>query len=269
MEPFSSHELGSGFDLDSALAWGLLPIVYADLPEAPAILDAYLETYLREEIRAESAVQRLQPFARFLSIAGQLSGQILNVQNVAREAAVPRTTVAGYFEILAQTLLTHALPAYRPGVKVREAAHPKFFWVDSGIARAAAGLAFDPIDRTWLGQSLETLIYHELRTYNQVAQRHRTIAYYRTASGAEIDFVVETRKRLADRPAQVVCIEVKLAGHWNRKWERPMRDMRKIAGIEVARMIAVYTGPDPLHFDGLDVLPVEVFLGQLHAGQVF
>lgn len=269
MEPFTSLELGSVFDLDSALAWGLLPIVYADLSEAPATLDAYLETYLREEIRAESAVQRLQPFARFLSIAGQLSGQILNVQNVAREAAVPRATVAGYFDILAQTLLTHPLPAYRPGVKVREATHPKFFWVDSGIARAATGLAFDPVDRTWLGQSLETLIYHELRTYNQVAGRHRRIAYYRTAAGVEIDFVVETRKRLSERPAQIVCIEVKMAEQWNRKWERPLRDIKKTPGIEVSRTIAVYTGPDPLHFDGLDVLPVELFLEQLHAGEVF
>ena len=269
MEPFSSHELGAAFDLRSALEWGLLPIINADLPEAPATLDAYLDTYLREEIRAESAVQRLQPFARFLAITGQLSGQVLNVQNVAREAAVPRATVAGYFDILAQTLLAHLLPAYRPGVKVREGAHPKFFWVDSGVARAAAGLAFDPIDRTWLGQSLETLIYHELRTYNQVKRRHRQIAYYRTAAGAEIDFVVETRMRRSNRPPQVVCIEVKMASQWNRKWERAIRDLNDTPGIEVSRMIAVYTGTDTWHYDGLDVLPVQEFLEKLHAGEVF
>ena len=172
MEPFTSAELGSAFDLDSALEWGLLPVVHSDLSEASDILDAYLETYLREEIHAQGAVQRLPPFARFLAIAGQLSGQVLNVQNVAREAAVARTTVIGYFDILTETLLAHSLPAYRPGLKVREAAHPKFFWVDSGIARAAAGMAYDPVDRTWLGQSLETLIFHELRTYNMVTKLH-------------------------------------------------------------------------------------------------
>ena len=57
--------------------------------------------------------------------------------------------------------MAHFLPAYRPGLRVREAAHPKLFWVDAGIARAVAGLLRDPLDRIWKGTSLETLIYHD------------------------------------------------------------------------------------------------------------
>ncbi len=65
------------------------------------------------------------------------------------------------------SLLGHFLPAYRPGAKVREQSHPKFYWFDSGVARAAAGLLFDPADRVWKGSSLETLILHELKVCNQ------------------------------------------------------------------------------------------------------
>lgn len=267
LEAFCSSELGSLFDLDSALAWGLLPAVQLDRDHARDLLNAYVHTYLKEEIREEGLVRNLPPFLRFLEVAGLLNGQIINRQNIAREAAVPRSSVDFYFSILEDTLLAHFLPAYRPQVKVREQAHPKFYWFDPGVARAAAGLLFDPADRLWLGTALETLIYHELRVYNHTHDRHRPIAFYRTASGAEIDFVIETRKRTASAPAHLVCLEVKMAEHWDRRWERPMRSLKE--GMRVDRMIGVYTGARAYHYGDLEVLPVEGFLKSLYRGEVF
>jgi predicted AAA+ superfamily ATPase len=172
-----------------------------------------------------------------LNIAGQLNGQIVNGQNIAREASVPRSSVDGYFSIHEDTLVGHRLPAYRPRLKVREQAHPKFYWFDTGVARAAAGLAFDPVDRVWLGTALETLIYHELRVYNHTQNKQRPMAFYRTASGVEIDFIIETRKGISPSPPHIVCLEVKLAERWNRQWDRPMRDLATMHGIHVDRMI--------------------------------
>ena len=131
------------------------------------------------------------------------------------------------------------------------------------------GLLRDPLDRAWKGASLETLIYHELRVYNAVSGKHRPLAYYRTAAGAEIDFVIEIRRRQSNRPASVAFLEAKLSTRWERQWERAMRDLQTLPGIRVDRMIGVYTGERSYHFDGLDVWPVEVFLDNLHQGKVF
>ena len=269
MEPFCSVELGNRFDREYSLEYGMLPIVQVERSNAADVLSAYVGTYLTEEIRAEGAIRSFPPFARFLAVAGQLNAQILNAQNVARDAAIPRSSVDGYFAVLTDTLLAHFLPAYRPRLKVREGAHPKFFWVDAGIARVAAGLLRDSLDRAWKGASLESLIYHELRVHNSVAGKHRHLAYYRTAAGVEIDFLIETRKQQSDRPAHVVCVEVKLSPRWDRRWERAMRDLQKLGGIIADKMIGVYTGERSYHFDGLDVWPVEVFLRNLHQGNVF
>ncbi len=269
MEPFCSAELKGSFRLDHSLNWGMLPIVQTDFPNAPDILSAYVDTYLKEEIRAEGLIRRFPPFARFLSIAGQMNGQMLNMKNIARDAAVPRTSVDGYFSVLVDTLMAHFLPPYRPGLKVREAAHPKFFWVDAGIARAAAGLLRDPVDRIWKGMSLETLLFHELRVYNAAHGKHRPLTFYRTPAGSEIDFVIETQKQRPGRRAHVVCVEAKLSPRWDRKWERAMRDLSESGGIEVDKMIGVYTGERVYRFDKLDVWPVEEFLRNLHRGNVF
>ncbi|HRZ39347.1 MAG TPA: AAA family ATPase, partial [Candidatus Paceibacterota bacterium] len=171
LEGFTAAELGDRFNLRAALEWGTLPFVALAASDAPDILAAYVNTYLKEEIREEGLVRQVPPFVRFLGVAGQFNGQAVNGHNIAREAAVPRTTVDAYFAILTDTLLGHFLPAWRPGAKVREAAHPKFYWFDPGVARAAAGWLRDPVDRLWLGTALETLVFHGLRVHNEISRQ--------------------------------------------------------------------------------------------------
>jgi predicted AAA+ superfamily ATPase len=269
MESFSFAEVGTDFDISSCLEWGLLPFVHNNRKNAADILNAYVNTYIKEEIREEGVIRNLAPFLRFLGIAGLLNGQVINSQNIARDAAVARSNIDNYFSILNETLLGHWLPAYRPRLKVREQAHPKFYWFDPGVARGAAGLLYDAVERPWKGMAMETLIFHELRVFNETNQRGRNICYYRTQAGSEIDFIVETRKRQLDTLPQVVCIEVKLSDKWDRKWENAIRSLKAVDGIEVDRMIGIYTGSRSYHFDGFDVLPVREFLAQLHAGKMF
>ena len=269
MEGFSAAELGATFDLEFSMNWGLLPFIQLERSNATDILEAYVSTYLKEEIREEGLVRNVPPFLRFLNVAGQLNGQPVHGQNIAREAALPRSTVDTYFSILIDTLLGHFLPAWRPGLKVREAAHPKFYWFDPGVARAAAGLVREPADRLWQGTALETLIFHELRVYNEISRKKRSLAYYRTAFGVEIDFVIESRKRHSGAPAHLVAIEVKRAEKWNRSWESGLRDLASQTGVKVNRLIAVYTGTHAYHFEGLDVLPVSEFLQSLYQGKIF
>jgi len=269
LEGFSSKELGDSFDPELSLEWGFLPLVQFDQKNAQDILNSYVNTYIKEEIKEEGIVRNLPPFLRFLSIAGLLNGQLINGQNIAREAAIARSSVDIYFSILEDTLLGHFLPAYRPNVKVREQTHPKFYWFDPGVARAAAGLLYDPVDRVWKGTALETMIYHELRVYNHTQYRNRNIAFYRAGSGVEVDFVIETRKQQPSSYAHIVCIEVKMAEKWDGRWEQPMRSLSSRGGIHVDRMIGVYTGKRSYRFDDVDILPVTEFLKQLHGGEVF
>lgn len=269
MEGFSARELGGNFNLEFALNWGMLPFVQRDPDHAADILSAYLNTYLREEVREEGLVRRVPPFARFLAIAGQVNGQVINVRNIARESASARSTVETYFSILVDTLLGHFLPAWRPGLKVREAAHPKFYWFDPGVARAAAGWLRDPVDRVWQGMTLETLVFHELRVYNESSRKLRPISYYRTPAGVEVDFIIETSCRAASRPPRIVAIEVKRAEKWNRDWEKPLRSLAAIPGLRVEKSIAVYSGSRTYRFESIDVMPTGAFFEALHRGEIF
>ena len=129
---------GQQFDLGDALQYGLLPIVW-DSSEKSETLSAYAQLYLKVEIQAEALVRNIAGFARFLPIAALFHGQVINVSNIAREAGVARTTVAGYLDILAETLLCFRLPAYEAKIRVRERKLPKWYWCDPGLVRAMKG----------------------------------------------------------------------------------------------------------------------------------
>lgn len=60
--------------------------------------------YLKEEIVSEQIVRRLDPFRRFLEIAAQGNGEILNYTNIAKDVGVDTKTVQSYYQILSLCL---------------------------------------------------------------------------------------------------------------------------------------------------------------------
>ena len=133
--PLTAAELRYDVEPDRVLRFGLLPQVQSDPKYAVDTLDAYVSNYLREEIQQEALVRRLDSFARFLQVAALMNGQIVNVSGIARDAAVARPTVQGYFDTLIDTLIGFWLPAWQPRAKVKEVAHPKFYLFDCGVVR--------------------------------------------------------------------------------------------------------------------------------------
>ena len=90
MHPFLPMELQQTFTLEEVLQWGSIPLVW-DSADKRETLKAYVQMYLKEEIKAEGLVRNLPGFARFLPIAATLHGQLLSVASAAREAEVGRT----------------------------------------------------------------------------------------------------------------------------------------------------------------------------------
>lgn len=267
MYPLTSAEWIGRFDLTKALQWGGLPRAVA--PGDPVdFLEAYFSTYIKEEIKEEGLVRNVEPFLRFLEIAGNLNGQVLNVENVARESGVKRVTLDNWFSILEDTLVAFRLPAWRPGFKVREQTHPKLYWFDCGVARAAAGLLYQPVEKTWLGWALESWILHELRAWSECRRRGLRFYYYALPSDRDVDVIVELKKATVRSPAEIIGLEVKLSEKWKREWEGPLRDLAKEKKLKMRNMVGIYCGKERLTFDDFTVYPVNQFLESLHRGEI-
>ncbi|MEL6761678.1 MAG: DUF4143 domain-containing protein, partial [Myxococcota bacterium] len=252
--PFTCRELGGAFDLERALRFGTLPSAWLDPDYAIDILEAYVGTYLSQEIQREALVEDIGGFHRFLRVAAILNGETLNVSGVARDAGVARTTVGRYFDTLVDTLVAFRLEAWQPRAKVRETHAAKFYFFDPGLVRALLDRLRDPLHDEERGKLLETYLLHELRASLNYDQSGGQLHYWRSGAGLEVDFVW----RRADL---ALGIEVKGATRWRPEDGRGLRSLLREGAL--ARAIGIYRGEQTLKVGDIDVLPVGVFLDRL------
>ena len=107
--PFVSAEIPD-FDLEKAVCYGMVPTHY--LSKNPTRqLEAYVQVYLKEEIKEEALVRNLNAFHRFLEVAALTDGEMVNYNNIASDCGVSATTVSSYFDILEDTLV-HRCPLF-------------------------------------------------------------------------------------------------------------------------------------------------------------
>ncbi len=269
MFPFVYQEYKDHWSIDEAVEWGSLPLVVSDPQHKQQTLSSYVETYIKEEILAEALVRNLDPFARFLQAAGLYNGQILNVENLARDSAVKRNTVERYLQILDDTLLSARVPAVKLGIRTKESVHPKFFLFDVGLARAASGLTMDAVDSVWQGFAFESLIFHELRSYNSYSQKARPIFHYAISGGFDIDFMIQCKPKTLSSPAEMIALEVKSGRQFKSDWLTSLKIVAREASKSIKKTMLVYRGKDRLTVEGIEIWPVESFLLELFAGNIF
>ena len=193
--PLSFLELGEQFDLDMVLQWGSLPEIFRfdEEKERAQFLQAYANTYLKEEIWDEQFVRNLDPFRKFLEVAAQCNGKILNYSNIARDVGVEDKTVASFFSLLEDTLIGFFLEPFHNSFRKRLSEKPKFYFFDLGAVRALSRRLTIPLaEKTYAyGDAFEHFIILEIVRLASYFEPDYRFSYLRTPSDVEVDLVVE------------------------------------------------------------------------------
>lgn len=205
--PFSFLELHNEFNLENALTWGMLPKIFSlsNTDDKEKFLQTYAQIYLKEEVWGEQLIRKLDPFRRFLEVAAQSNGKIVNYSHIARDVGVDDKSVKNYFSILEDTLLGYRLEPFHHSFRKRLKLAPKFYFIDVGIARALARiLTLKPVKSTsYYGDLFEQFIVVECVKLASYFKAEYRFSYLMTEAGVEIDLVVE-------RPGEkLLFIEIK------------------------------------------------------------
>ena len=253
MHPLSASELRDDFDLEHSLRYGQLPAVYVE-KDPKKYLQAYVGTYLEEEIRQEGLARHLSSFARFLEAASFSQGSVLNVSAVARECGVQRKTVEGYFSVLESLMIAHRIPAFTKRAKRRLVAHPKFYFFDTGVYRTIRPMG--PLDspEEAEGPALETLLLQEILAINDSLNLGYGIFYWRTSTGREVDFVLYGERGLH-------AFEIKRTA----RVDEPMLGGLKafLNDYPVAKTHFIYMGSRRMREGDIDVVPARLLFEEL------
>jgi predicted AAA+ superfamily ATPase len=257
MFPLLPEEMSDDFTILSALQIGTLPLVVKSTDPVETLKD-YVQMYLREEIQAEAIVRNLPAFARFLPVAALFHGQVLNISSLARDAGAHRNTIAGYIEVLEDTLLAFRLPAYQPKLKVKEQQHPKLYFVDAGIVRSIKK-QLGPLTIEEKGALFEGWVCNLLRALINYRDLADDLFYWAPAdSKTEVDFLLV-------KGNSKVAIEAKSSENLDNEDYKGLRAIKDLSGLK--RRIIVYGGAAKrVTNDGIEILPVKEFIVQINTG---
>lgn len=150
----------------------------------------FLRTYLERDIPELGPRIPATTLRRFWTMLAHSQGGLWNATQLARSLGVDGKTVARYLDLMVDLLLVRRLPPLRANVRKRLVKSPKVYVRDSGVAHALLRipgtdelLGHPVAGASWEGFVVESLL--------SAAPDWTWASFYRTATGAEIDLVLE------------------------------------------------------------------------------
>jgi predicted AAA+ superfamily ATPase len=116
-------------------------------------------------------------------------GNVVHQADLARDRGLPRTTVQRYLNLLEVSYQLVRIEAYAVNRTKRLMKSPKYYWSDSGLALHLSG------DSPPQGAHLENLVLNDILAWRETEATRPNVLYWRTSTGAEVDFVVEHKGR--------------------------------------------------------------------------
>lgn len=257
--PLTHIELKDKFNLSRALNYGTLPSVYLgnDNDLARDTLRSYIETYLEEEIKQEALIRNVGGFLRFLKLAADENGNIINYTNLARETGNERRAVKEFFQILEDTLMGFHLFPYAKSARKKLVQHPKFYFFDVGVQRALSKQISLELEAgtSLYGKAFEHFIILEIMRLSRYFKKDFEFSFYRTSDGAEVDLIIESPAK------EVFAIEIKSSSNISSKTLSGLRSFKEIC--KRAKLFCVGLVDRKRKYGEIEILPWKQIFNEL------
>lgn len=180
-------------DWRNAAVLGGLPVPayhLADTEDRALWFSGYVQTYLERDLQALRAVENLADFRRLMRAASLRIGNFVNQTELGRDVGISQPQVHRFLNLMEASYQAVRLSAYAVNRTRRLIKAPKLYWSDTGLAMFLAGES-EP-----RGIHLENLVLNDLLAWRDLQAHRPEVLHWRTVTGIEVDFVIETPDRL-------------------------------------------------------------------------
>jgi uncharacterized protein len=218
-----------------------------------AWFSSYVTTILQRDVRDLAHIEGLTELPNILALTAARSGALVNFAELSNSGKVPITTLKRYTALLEMTYMIRPVPAWSANLGKRLIKAPKHYLCDTGLMAWLLGIDLNRLsaDPTLSGMIMETFVLNELTRLATWSRDRIRIHHYRTAGGAEIDFLLER----AD--GAMVAIEVKAGATVDGSAFSVIRALADACPKKFLNGFVIHTGPDTIPFGkNLFALPV-------------
>jgi hypothetical protein len=216
--------------------------------------ESYVTTLIERDVSELAVIQRRGELRRLLALLAGRAGGLLNLNSLATQSGLPRSTLRRYADLLDAVFVVKEIPAWSSGATGRAVGTPKLAYVDSGLACHLLGQDAARLGEPGgaAGPMLESFVLMELARQLTWSDTRTRLHHYRTKDGMEVDAVLES----AD--GRVAAIEVKAAATVRTEDLSGLRHLRDRLGDRFVAGLVLYTGQQTLPYgDRLRAVPLD------------
>ncbi|NUM54727.1 MAG: ATP-binding protein [Candidatus Hydrogenedentes bacterium] len=214
-------------------------VARSDRGRRGAWFDAYISTIIQREVRELANIAGLSELPRLLSVLAARAGGLVNYADLARDAGLNQVTLKRYSTLLNAVFLTHPVQPWFTNRIKRVMKSEKLYFVDTGILAHLQAIDETDLKRDTRakGALFENFVLGELLKQLGWSNVRAQIHHFRSYSGEEVDFVLET-------PGQrkIVGIEIKASATVQASDFDGLKSLRAIIGNTFHRGVVLYAG---------------------------
>ena len=197
--------------------------------------EAFVRSYLERDIAQLGIRVSAATLRRFWLMLAHNHGQLWNASTLAGSMGVTAPSVRHYLDILESTFMVRVLPPYSANLGKRLVKSPKVYFRDSGLLHALLNLPdyHALLGHPVLGASWEGWVIEQILSQAPVGSRPY---FYRTASGNEIDLLLE----LPGGPLRAIEIKHSKAPKLGKGFAEALDALQLDSGFVIAPVDAPY-----------------------------
>ncbi len=156
----------------------------------------WMDSFWAKDILELFRLEKRHSFFKFMELILAGSGGIFEATRFSRACEVSRPTISNYLSILSDTLVVSVIRPFSTYRSTEIVAAPKVYGFDTGFVSYAKGwrsLRLEDCGLLW-----EHVVLNEIQAHLQ----KRTIAYWRSKRGHEVDFILNWKNQ---PPTAIEC----------------------------------------------------------------
>lgn len=246
--PLSMAELDSLNLKEPPILKGGYPRIYHASISPMDFYPNYLKTYIERDVRQIQSIDNLQKFQVFLKLCAGRIGQMLNLNELARDASIAHTTARAWISVLEASYIIFNLQPFYKNFSKRLVKSTKLYFYDTGLACSLLGIENETqLESHYLkGALFENIIILELLKHRLNNGLQPQLYFWRDQTGYEIDTITEWGGQLS-------AFEIKSSMTFQEEYIKSVKHFKKIAPESKAGLI--YNGTESGTYKEVALIP--------------
>lgn len=193
---WNSYELTE--QLTDYLVFGTYPELFSlkEVSDRQEYLHSLARDYLYKDVLEIEGIRSSQKIRKLLQLLAFQTGSEVSLTELARQLEIHKKTVERYIDLLEKFFVIFTLTGFSRNLRKEISQKPKIYFCDLGIRNALINNFNSLEDRNDVGMLWENFVIAERLKYNTYHKKFVSSYFWRTYTGAELDYVEEQKGKL-------------------------------------------------------------------------